>query len=207
MFVSVWKHAERLLVIWIAELFHWQLQIIRQNPQKTTVKFQTMLIFDKILARRFANFWHSQTWPAKGKKKSKRPRNLNDFSFLIALNMVFLAYKTYSFSLLFSSSTTSFSNYPLCWVISLWTNSWSPKIQEKKRWETTYMEITTMPQINITPTTLLMMVKFNRKRNFITQSEMKMYNQDKRITSSEGSDSALRRESNISLRKLKTCFR
>lgn len=87
--------------------------------------------------------------------------------------MVFLTYKTYSFSLLFSSSTTSFSNYPLCWVISLWTKSWSPKIQEKKRWETTYMEITTMPQIKITPTTLLMMVKFNRKCNFITQSEMK----------------------------------
>lgn len=50
-----------------------------------------------------------------------------------------------------------------------------------------------MPQIKIIPTTLLMMVKFNRKCNFITQSEMKMNNQDKRITSSEGSDSAFRR--------------
>jgi len=69
------------------------------------------------------------------------------------------------------------------------------------------MEITTKPQIKITPTTLLMMVKFNRKCNFITQSEMKMYNQDKRITTSEGSDSAFRRESNMSLRELKTCFR
>jgi hypothetical protein len=53
---------------------------------------------------------------------------------------------------------------------------------------------------------LMMMVKFIRKCNLMTQSGLKMYNQDKMITSSEGSDSAFSRVSNMSLRELKTCF-
>ena len=145
-------------------------------------KFQTIAHFLQNFSWEICKLLTFSNLTSKREKEKQKTKNSQWLKFFNSPE--FLTYKTYSFSLLFSSSTTSFSNYPLCWVISLWTNSWSPKIQEKKRWETTYMEITTKPQIKITPTTLLMMVKFNRKCNFITQSEMKMYNQDKRITTS-----------------------